>query len=296
MLNYKSFRRRWILLFILVVGCIVLLSNNLSKNSSLIEDDYETKHAIRRQPFQWKPNLPDVVSNNSTKIVPCRNSVQGKLIIVDERGYICNRTELDNRGCCDVTLFSIYQSIAVISVVKSLLTRVLEEARQLGDRSLASVGDQFELCLAKCRTSSQVIFTYTTKKPKVKKPEENPFKVLWMNSCYQQTLLPDAPWHKIEDKIAESLTLKVERQFGKPERKEALLQNLGIPFVSKYLPDADWNPQLLEPPNMAHHEKQKILKEAQAYLNSQMYKCVKDIGYQKNVGGRKQWRCTTGLF
>lgn len=40
---------------------------------------------------------------------------------------------------------------------KTLLTRVLEEARQLGDRSLASVGDQFELCLAKCRTSSQVI-------------------------------------------------------------------------------------------------------------------------------------------
>lgn len=39
--------------------------------------------------------------------------------------------------------------------------------------------------------------------------------------------------------------MKVERQFGKPERKEALLQNLGIPFVSKYLPDADWNPQLL---------------------------------------------------
>ena len=40
---------------------------------------------------------------------------------------------------------------------KPLLTRVLEEARQIGDRSLASVGDHFELCLAKCRTSSQVI-------------------------------------------------------------------------------------------------------------------------------------------
>lgn len=39
--------------------------------------------------------------------------------------------------------------------------------------------------------------------------------------------------------------MKVERQFGKPERKEALLQNLGLPFVTKYLPDAEWNPQLL---------------------------------------------------
>jgi hypothetical protein len=58
----------------------------LLKHSSLVEDDYEIKHTIRRQPFQWKPNVPDVISNNSTKIVPCRNSVQGKLLIVDERG------------------------------------------------------------------------------------------------------------------------------------------------------------------------------------------------------------------
>ena len=36
-----------------------------------------------------------------------------------------------------------------------------------------------------------------TKQPKVKIPEEIPFKLLWMNSCYQQTLLPDAPWHKV---------------------------------------------------------------------------------------------------
>ena len=37
-----------------------------------------------------------------------------------------------------------------------------------------------------------------TKKPKVKKAEEVPFKQLWLNSCYQQTLLPDAPWHKVD--------------------------------------------------------------------------------------------------
>ena len=37
-----------------------------------------------------------------------------------------------------------------------------------------------------------------TKKPKVKKAEEVPFNQLWLNSCYQQTLLPDAPWHKVD--------------------------------------------------------------------------------------------------
>lgn len=39
-----------------------------------------------------------------------------------------------------------------------------------------------------------------------------------------------------------------------------------------------------EPPNMSPIEKQKIMKEAQAYLNSQMYKCVKEKGYGVMLG------------
>lgn len=61
---------------------------SIFQNSGLIEDDYEIKHTIRRQPFQWKQSLPDVVANNTNKIVPCRNSVQGKVLIVDERGKV----------------------------------------------------------------------------------------------------------------------------------------------------------------------------------------------------------------
>lgn len=29
------------------------------------------------------------------------------------------------------------------------------------------------------------------------KTERSPFSVEWLNSCYQQTLLPDAPWHAV---------------------------------------------------------------------------------------------------
>lgn len=49
----------------------------------------------------------------------------------------------------------------------------------------------------------------------------------------------------MEDKISQSLASKVEKQFGKPERKEALLQILGELFVEKYLPKASRNPQIL---------------------------------------------------
>lgn len=49
----------------------------------------------------------------------------------------------------------------------------------------------------------------------------------------------------MEGKIAQSLASKVEKQFGKAERKEALMQSLGEHFVEKYLPNATWNPQIL---------------------------------------------------
>jgi citrate lyase gamma subunit len=50
---------------------------------------------------------------------------------------------------------------------------------------------------------------------------------------------------QMEDKISKSLASKVEKQFGRPERKEALLQILGTLFVEKYLPKATRNPQIL---------------------------------------------------
>ncbi|XP_069134826.1 uncharacterized protein [Argopecten irradians] len=109
--------------------------------------------------------------------------------------------------------------------------------------------------------------------------EQRPFSQDWLNSSYQQTLLPDAPWHKIEHKIAEALAKKVSKQFKKPERKEALLGSLGKQYVASYLPDVEPNPQILEPPDMQPSEKAILMKEAEAYLTSQLYKCVKEEGY-----------------
>jgi len=44
---------------------------------------YEVEHSLLRQPFQWNPRFSDLESSNYTY---CRNSVQGKELIVDERG------------------------------------------------------------------------------------------------------------------------------------------------------------------------------------------------------------------
>ena len=44
----------------------------------------------------------------------------------------------------------------VFFVQKVLLQRILDEARESVDKLFGAVSDQFELCLAKCRTSSKV--------------------------------------------------------------------------------------------------------------------------------------------
>ena len=53
------------------------------QHQDLVSEDYASKRTLR-QPFQWDP-LPDV-EQNDTKVRPCRNSQQGKSLIVDEKG------------------------------------------------------------------------------------------------------------------------------------------------------------------------------------------------------------------
>ncbi|XP_052270374.1 uncharacterized protein LOC127871467 isoform X3 [Dreissena polymorpha] len=110
--------------------------------------------------------------------------------------------------------------------------------------------------------------------------DREPYQIQWLNSAYQQTLLPTAPWHQIEDRISFILAQRVEKQFLKPERKEALLQLLGQDFVDKYLPTARRNPWVLDMPQMTPEEKNKMLRDAQAYLNSQIYKATNEVGYE----------------
>ncbi|KAH9512915.1 hypothetical protein Btru_036992 [Bulinus truncatus] len=109
--------------------------------------------------------------------------------------------------------------------------------------------------------------------------EYRPFNQLWVNSCYQQTLLPNAPWHKLEEEISHSLAQKVEKQFNQPQRKEMLLEVLGKHFVDKYLSHVQRNPEMLEPIHISAKEKNRLKIDAQNWLNSQMYKAVKETGH-----------------
>merc|ERR1712062_213261 len=142
------------------------------------------------QPFEWHSQGPgeeveaDKLEkfNNSTgdeikKISTCRNSVQGKLWIADDQGFICHRSDISSNGCCDrnstsslkyscngctnstgcCETFEFCVSCCMNPLNKEELMSVLNEASALSNLLLLSVSDQFELCLAKCRTSSRSV-------------------------------------------------------------------------------------------------------------------------------------------
>ncbi|KAK7475021.1 hypothetical protein BaRGS_00033702 [Batillaria attramentaria] len=156
------------------------------KRQDLVAEEYASKRTLR-QPFQWEP-LPDS-PENETQVRLCRNSQQGKSLIVDERGYICRREELLSNRCCDVKhglgtryvcegclangCCSIYEhcvSCCLQPDKQPLLRRILKDG--LDDTFnvfISEVKDHFELCLAKCRTSSQSVqHENSYRHPKVK--------------------------------------------------------------------------------------------------------------------------------
>uniref|UniRef100_A0A182T1M5 SREBP regulating gene protein n=1 Tax=Anopheles maculatus TaxID=74869 RepID=A0A182T1M5_9DIPT len=125
------------------------------------------------------------IGNETDELVEpltCRNSIQGKSLIVDDRGYVCSRAELQKNGCCSETdqpgntidggkLFScrtclpnrccaVYEycvSCCLNPDKRPILEEVLAKANGRQVALYAEVTDQFELCLTKCRTNSQSV-------------------------------------------------------------------------------------------------------------------------------------------
>uniref|UniRef100_A0A8D1NEV7 SREBP regulating gene protein n=1 Tax=Sus scrofa TaxID=9823 RepID=A0A8D1NEV7_PIG len=125
------------------------------------------------QPIPWKVQFN--LGNSSRPSNQCRNSIQGKHLITDELGYVCERKDLLVNGCCNVNVpgtkqyccdgclsngcCSAYEYCVSCCLQPSkqlLLERFLNRAAVAFQNLFMAVEDHFELCLAKCRTSSQV--------------------------------------------------------------------------------------------------------------------------------------------
>lgn len=108
----------------------------------------------------------------------CRNTKQGKSVIADDRGYVCQRSQVvSSSGCCgnessDIPRYfcqgchmqsgccGAYEhcvSCCMDPKHRSVLKDVLSDANKKSDILLMSVSDHFELCMAKCRTNSRSV-------------------------------------------------------------------------------------------------------------------------------------------
>ncbi|CAG9865366.1 unnamed protein product [Phyllotreta striolata] len=162
----------------IILGFIFLLSFSYCglsylKNAGLFNGNDDEVAAIKRtQPFVWR----SLQQHNASDDDGCRNSVQGKLLIADDRGYLCPRAELLRNGCCNslgpgvaqydcdtcrpnncCTIYEHCISCCLQPDKKEVLESVLGRASEQNNVLIASVADHFELCLAKCRTSSQSV-------------------------------------------------------------------------------------------------------------------------------------------
>ncbi|KAH8266993.1 hypothetical protein KR026_001270, partial [Drosophila bipectinata] len=141
---------------------------------------HQDEYVVRTRPLLWTQQLlPPEEQLNRTRADPearCRNSVQGRQLLADERGFVCRREELLPSGCCNPELPGIgYYSCLSCNVTthccgiyeycvscclhpgkQPLLEQVLRSANT-PKYIFTKVADHFELCLVKCRTNSHSV-------------------------------------------------------------------------------------------------------------------------------------------
>ncbi|CAF4437336.1 unnamed protein product, partial [Adineta steineri] len=100
----------------------------------------------------------------------------------------------------------------------------------------------------------------------------------WLDSSYQQTILPDSPWQKILDDLEPALANKVRQQFNSPERRQMLIELLGRLFHIKLLRSEPYDPNSLGPPLITEEHRRKLENEAKSWLQIQTHKSALEIG------------------
>ncbi|XP_077996215.1 SREBP regulating gene protein-like [Glandiceps talaboti] len=168
----RVLRKRWVLTVIFLLAFIYFLVNTFSQSDPFVLEEGAIQPEVKRT-FRWKLQYDQ---KNSTLLTSCRNSVQGRVLVTDEKGFLCQREDILANGCCDITsektilhccdtcqdngCCNIYEhcvSCCLQPQKQQLLQGVLGRASKAFQILFSSVTDHFELCLAKCRTSSESV-------------------------------------------------------------------------------------------------------------------------------------------
>lgn len=164
-------RRRTVLALIFVFSLTYcILSFYVNNKSHVAMKPPGDRMMIRRvKEFVWHTD------HGNETVETCRNSVQGKLILADDRGHVCARDLVQSNGCCPPTSDSVQYSCDTCNTEGCCVTyeycvtcclnpdkkQLLESVLHLDTVTyhhknilLAAVSDPWELCLSTCRTNS----------------------------------------------------------------------------------------------------------------------------------------------
>jgi len=212
----RNLRRKFYFVLIFGVMGLVYIGSYAWNDCIFCSSDDETIIHLRKlnQPFSWGDSLEENESEtNSSSYTPltCRNSLQGKTIVTDDKGYVCERDSLLGTGCCNtnsslgrfdcstcdlkIECCSQYEnciSCCLRREQKPILQQFLKQAAENNNVLFVSVSDHFELCLAKCRTSSTSV------------QHENTYRNKDRKHCYGKDAPPifssPQPWTKLRRK------------------------------------------------------------------------------------------------
>ncbi|XP_055389673.1 SREBP regulating gene protein [Condylostylus longicornis] len=189
----RFIRRRIVLGIIFFLSLTYFLVSLFGRGSQLLDsDEFEIK---RQHPLIWRSLQEDSSNRTNDLSISCRNSVQGKVLIVDDRGFVCQRSDLLWTGCCNIetpntkqylcetcnpqtNCCAIYEycvSCCSNPNKRELLERVISKSKGRQSAVFASVRDHFELCLVKCRTNSHSV------------QHENKYRDPKTKHCYGET-------------------------------------------------------------------------------------------------------------
>lgn len=177
MRGYRSFlirvlRKRWFLGLIFLFSLFYFLDRTLNQ----IPQDltYQISDTVLIEPT--RAGLKIRVESHNKNITTCRNSGQGRSLIVDEKGYVCQWQDMLPSGCCDPTAVNsrhytcrgcsnnhccaVYEhcvSCCLHPEKENVLKEFLNKASNTFRLLFQVTEDHYEVCLLKCRTSSESV-------------------------------------------------------------------------------------------------------------------------------------------
>ncbi|XP_077691393.1 SREBP regulating gene protein isoform X2 [Eretmochelys imbricata] len=97
----RLLRKRWVLGIVFGLSLIYFLTSTFKQEERTVHDR-NLLQVQEHEPIMWKVQFS--LGNSSQLSNQCRNSVQGKLFITDELGYVCERKDVLVNGCCNVNV------------------------------------------------------------------------------------------------------------------------------------------------------------------------------------------------